>query len=230
MPVFSYTLVNQMADEKSDVMNRTTPLKLEMDRKRRQRSVPKKKHDLRYPFVQKLLVKIVLSGLIVVLFSVDHMIPLLKSPVSEMRSAMHSTFNFAEGYQKWGTLTGLVNEQTVMDSGRYAIPVTLSQDQVLEAGALVFIPAETNEQVIALRAGMVLFTGLIDGEGAVVIQHTDSKQTVYTPVITNSLKPFDYVKTGQVIGTSAGESGFHFKVSGSDSLIHDVEVQTTSDE
>ncbi|MCJ7839905.1 M23 family metallopeptidase [Lederbergia sp. NSJ-179] len=94
----------------------------------------------------------------------------------------------------------------------------------------IIMETGTGEEVEAITAGTVTFAGKKEGIGnTVIIQHPDYSETWYGKLGQISVKAYEKVKAGQMIGNvSAGEDGetgeFYFAIKQHDTFVDPIQV------
>ncbi|KYD28353.1 M23 family metallopeptidase [Geobacillus sp. FSL W8-0032] len=114
----------------------------------------------------------------------------------------------------------------------YAVPAS---GRVLESfaknGQGVMIETERQAKVEAMKEGIVTFAGVKESTGkTVIIQHADGSETWYGHLGAIAVKLYDFVETGQKVGTAGasktdGQKGlFYFAIKQGDQFIDPIQV------
>ncbi|MBM7578824.1 M23 family metallopeptidase [Jeotgalibacillus terrae] len=153
---------------------------------------------------EKLLVKSILAGLLIICFTASEDDLWSLEQLVDLQRTIHTSFEFASHYDAFGTQLGFVSGIETDD--KTVVPVSANFTQEALEGTETAILSVAGEPIFAPRSGIVLFAGQTDGENMIVLQHPDRKKTVYRSVVADQVKTFDLVNAGEQIGYVPGKS------------------------
>ncbi|WP_433743419.1 peptidoglycan DD-metalloendopeptidase family protein [Falsibacillus pallidus] len=205
-------------------------------------SGPSDQHPLwnKEVFLFKILLSAVLVLGVAVLYRGSS--PVFKEPKKYVEKMMSSEFQFAavsDWYQEqFGKPLALfpndpkdTGDQVAGSKPHYAVPAGKVLESFRANGRGIMLETESEEPVVSLSKGVVIFAGKKDDLGnTVIIQHPDKKtESWYGHLDSISVSEYESVEDGMVVGKPSkrgeGESGeFYLAIKKGDEFVDPLQV------
>lgn len=181
-------------------------------------------------FLLKSFLAMLLFFSVAILFQYDS--PKIEGARAFVKRAMEKDFQFAtvaQWYEKnFGKPLAFFNVKKQEDATAvYAFPASARVVETFEHNGQGVV-IETDQKVVAVEEGIVIFAGVKEPYGkTVIVQHADGSETWYGKLSAISVKLYDFIEAGKEVGTA--ETGdkkgvFYFAIKRGDHFVDPVQV------